>query len=59
MLDAFIIDELRRREQEQRSVDERPALEVPEPDEPVKPEQIHSEEPEVERGVAIIDFTVG
>lgn len=60
MLDAFIIDELRRRQQERREDDERPALEIPAPEshdhEP--PEQNHAPDDEPERGVTVVDFTV-
>ena len=58
MLDAYIIDELRRHDRERRRYDERPTLEIPLPDESEHPEQTHSQESDVERGVAIIDFSI-
>lgn len=58
MLDAFIIEEIKRRErdEERRRNDERPRLEIPlapEP-EPVRPRG----EDKPERGVVIIDYSV-
>ncbi len=57
MLDAFVIEEIKRREQE-RHRDERPSLELPVP----PPAPAHSEgEPDAPRtpdsGVVIIDYT--
>jgi hypothetical protein len=59
MLDAFIIEELKRRErEEERKRDEqRPRVEIPAPspdDSPVHP----SGEEKPERGVVIIDYSV-
>ena len=57
MLDAFIIEELKRRErEEERKRDEqRPRVEIPASDEkPVHP----SGEDKPERGVVIIDYSV-
>jgi len=58
MLDAFIIEEIKRRErdEERRRNDERPRLEIPvaPSEEPVRP----SGEEKPERGVVIIDYSV-
>jgi hypothetical protein len=57
MLDAFIIEEIKRREQEEeRRRDEgRPRLEIPiEPERPLVP----SGEDKPDRGVVIIDYSV-
>ncbi len=57
MLDPWIIEEIRRREdQDQR--DDRPVLEIPleEPDD--EDRRVREEEDEVERGVVIVDFRV-
>jgi hypothetical protein len=59
MLDAFIIDEIRRREQEaeRRRDEQRPRKELPLPQRiPVNPED---EEPSSDRGVTIIDYSIG
>lgn len=58
MLDSYIIDELKRREQAEKQDQERPTLEIPvtEEIEPIEPSS--SKEAEVERGVAIIDFSI-
>ena len=59
MLDAFIIDELKRREREGRHDDERPVLEIPIPEyDNEDPLQDHAPEPTPDRGVVIIDFSV-
>jgi len=58
MLDAFIIDEIRRREQEaeRRRDQQRPRQELPIPShEPVRPEE---DEPGNDRGVTIIDYNI-
>jgi hypothetical protein len=61
MLDPWIIEEIRRREEEERQHREQPVLEVP-MDIPAYPGQGgKSEKPgpgEVERGVVIVDFRV-
>ena len=55
MLDAFIIEELKRREQERRR-DERPTLRIP-LDEEVPPETDENVDPDEEDGsVIIIDY---
>jgi len=59
MLDAFIIEEIKRREREEerRRNDERPRIEIPvAPEEPVRPSPSGEEEPQ--RGVVIIDYSV-
>jgi hypothetical protein len=58
VLDAFIIDQIRKRDQQHR--DDRPVLELPLPSEQQpdrKPEQAPADEDEGgQRGVIIIDF---
>jgi hypothetical protein len=57
MLDAFIIEEIKRRERE-RSTDDRPVVELPVP-QPPHPAH-HDDEPREDdrgRGVVIIDYT--
>jgi hypothetical protein len=56
MLDAFIIEELKRREDERRK-QERPTLEVPEDEDTRDPgdEAAHDEQ-DGQRGVIIIDY---
>lgn len=62
MLDAWIIEEIRRREEAQRQNERRPAvLEVPLHEPPRPPngnEQGRSDEQDTPRGVVIIDFSV-
>ena len=59
MLDSFIIDELKQREQERRYDEKRPVLDIPALDyDHEEPEQNHSPEPKSERGVAIVDFSI-
>lgn len=56
MLDAYIIDQLRRREEERRRINERPALELPLPLPPPPRQRDEAEaEPEPKR-VVIIDL---
>jgi len=58
MLDAFIIEEIRRRERERERRDhDRPSIQVPLPDPGRAPQQ--SEEDKPQRGVIIIDYSVG
>lgn len=56
MLDAYIIDQIRRREEERRRINERPALQlpIPEPPPPRRQDEIEAE-PEPKR-VVIIDL---
>jgi len=63
MLDAFIIEELKRRErleEERRQDAERPFLEIPIPVAPedAMPFPVDREERKPERGVIVIDFSV-
>ena len=53
MLDAYIIDQIRRREEERRRINERPALELPLP--PFEPprQETESVEPEPKRVIVI------
>jgi hypothetical protein len=58
MLDPWIIEEIRRREEEERQHREQPVLEIP-MDLPVYPNQSNpSPTPGEERGVVIVDFRV-
>ncbi len=61
MLDAFIIEEIKRkdREEERRRDDQRPYLEIPVPglpDDQILPSGVGDDEGKPERGVMIIDF---
>jgi len=59
MLDAFIIEEIKRRERE-RGVEDRPAVELPlpQPNEPAHHDDQGPREPDRDRGgVVIIDYT--
>jgi hypothetical protein len=58
MLDPWIIEEIRRREEEERQHREQPVLEIP-MDLPVYPNQGNPNPPPgEERGVVIVDFSV-
>jgi hypothetical protein len=57
MLDPWIIEEIRRREEEEREHREQPVLEIP-LEMPVYPNQGGTPVPDVERGVVIVDFRV-
>jgi hypothetical protein len=59
MLDAFIIEEIKRRDREQ-SAEDRPVLELPLPRSPPEPAQHDDEDGPRERdrgGVVIIDYS--
>lgn len=57
MLDAFIIEEIKRREQERERHDsDRPSVHIPLPEPGRAPQQ--SEEDKPQRGVIIIDYSV-
>ena len=57
MLDAFIIEEIKRREREREQRDtERPAVHIPPPQPSRAPQQ--SEEDKPRRGVIIIDYSM-
>jgi hypothetical protein len=58
MLDAFIIEEIKRREQERerRQESERPSIHIPMPVPDRAPQQSEEEKPQ--RGVVIIDLSV-
>jgi len=58
MLDAFIIEESRRREQERESHGPRPQLPIPEPNRPAQKNDTHEEDDAPQRGVVIIDYTI-
>ena len=55
MLDAFIIEEIKRREREQ-SRDDRPVVELPVPQPPSEREQRRDDDDDRDRGVVIIDY---
>ena len=55
MLDAYIIEQLRKRDEERRRIYERPALELPLRPEPDHEDVDEDEEPEARR-VIIIDL---
>ena len=58
MLDAFIIEEIKRREREQ---EDRPRLDLPLPDpsrQPHKNDQASEDEEKPQRGVIIIDYSI-
>ena len=57
MLDAYVIEEIRRRERE-RSRDDRPAVELPvPPPAPGRPPDREDDRGERDRGVVIIDYS--
>src|SRR6266849_7614669 len=58
MLDAFIIEEIRRREQERESHRPSPQLPIPEPSRPAQQNETHEEDDAPQRGVVIIDYTI-
>lgn len=56
MLDAYIIEQIRKREEERRRIYERPALELPLPEPPPRRKE-HEEQPEDEPSrVIVIDL---
>ena len=61
MLDAFIIEELKRREREQREREsQRPQLEIPAPGGPLDDRERHRSErtdEKIKRGVVVIDLS--
>jgi hypothetical protein len=60
MLDPWIIEEIRRREDLDQRGDEQPILEIPleDPDAAHEPHEHDEEQDAPERGVAIVDFRV-
>jgi hypothetical protein len=56
MLDAYVIEEIKRRERE-KARDERPAAELPVPGPALPPERSEDERNESDRGVVIIDYS--
>lgn len=58
MLDSFIIEELRRREERERARQERPRLELPVDDRqaPREPAKRDDDEDKPKRGVVVIDI---
>jgi len=57
MLDPWIIEEIRKREDQDRQ-DDRPVLEIPVGEEPDDDHRVRDEDEDVERGVVIVDFRV-
>lgn len=55
MLDAYVIDEIKRREQN-RGRDNRPAAEIPVPNPPPPPPESEPDRGDRDRGVVIIDL---
>jgi hypothetical protein len=58
MLDAFIIEEIRKREQERENQRPRLELPIPEPSPHRQQNDRRDEEDRPERGVVIIDYSV-
>jgi hypothetical protein len=57
MLDAYVIEEIKRRERDKR-VDDRPVIELPLPaPAPGRPPERRDDEPGGDRGVVIIDYS--
>ena len=56
MLPPFIIDQIRRREEEERRVEEQPRLDLPLDAYPTYPELPAEEEEKPARGVVILDL---
>jgi hypothetical protein len=57
MLDAYVIEEIKRREQDQRR-DDRPAVELPVPTGPPRPPDAGPDDRDPpDRGVVIIDYS--
>ena len=56
MLDAYIIDQIRRREEERRRISERPALELPLPEPPPPSYRDEIEAESEPKRVVIIDL---
>ncbi len=56
MLDAYVIEEIKRRERD-RGRDDRPTVELPVPASPEKPPEGEGDRGERDRGVVIIDYT--
>jgi hypothetical protein len=56
MLDAYVIEEIKRRERE-RERDDRPVVELPVPQPPRRPDRAPEPEPGSDRGVVIIDYS--
>lgn len=58
MLDAFVIEELKRREQRQREERERPVIDLPIPEERPKRKSDTEDDEQPQRGVVVIDLSV-
>lgn len=58
MLDAYVIEEIKRRER-QKEVDDRPVVELPVPSAPAVPRDRHDDDrdEDKDRGVVIIDYS--
>lgn len=59
MLDAYVIEEIKRRERD-KGLDDRPVVELPVPTAPARgPRREEEQEPDRDRGVVIIDYSGG
>ena len=58
MLDAFIIEEIRRREEDRDNHRPRPQLPIPEPSRPLPSNDVPEDDDAPQRGVVIIDYSV-
>jgi len=59
VLDAFIIEEIRRREEDRDNHRPRPQLPIPEPSRPLPSNDVPAEDDDApQRGVVIIDYSV-
>jgi hypothetical protein len=56
MLDAYVIEEIKRRDRE-RPRDERPSIELPLPVGPSQPSERRPDDEDDNRGVVIIDYS--
>lgn len=54
MLPPFIIEQIRKREEEERHIEERPVLEIPVP--PRGPRVERAQDDDADRGVVVIDL---
>ena len=58
MLDAYVIEEIKRRDREKKPRDERPSIELPVPTDPSgRPEEPPRKDRDDGRGVVIIDYS--
>jgi hypothetical protein len=57
MLDAYVIEEIKRRERDRGERDDRPVAELPVPQPPHRPDRSPDPDPGSDRGVVIIDYS--